>query len=553
MEEDLDLPDIQGNVIRGYGKFGFPKARYFFVQIARNKGKEGREFVEEVRHKVTTAERWEKSPEGAGNPSNPMPHVTLNIGFSWYGLYALELPTRTLRAMPAEYIDGMAKRSFILGDEGPSDPKNWDKVWGADPTDPTRGAHIWISMNGRPNGSADTFEALEAQTKWLCDLIEESDGVSLLEGHGPDGAKYQEASVLYAKDPEHGIVPLSKEHFGFDDGIGDPVFDRQFTLATEEKRVVGRGKLTPDQEWATIATGEFLLGHVDESQEIPPSAPPIEFTRNGTFMVYRKLHENVRSFHDYIDEKAKVFAKVMDVPVEEAKETLRAKMVGRWSDGVPLMQAPTYAEWKKFNEEWDDIPAIKLKKLKKEALSKGEQRRFNDYQRLLIDFKYGDDLEGTRCPVSAHIRRANTRDMLDPRIALPTKDELSGSSLNKRRRILRRGLPYGTYDPETGSDDGEHGIIFMAVCASLFRQFEFVQQQWINYGLDFNVGNDTCPVIGKHEENAKFVIASDPKSGKPPFVCDQLPQFVTTRGGEYYFIPSITALRMIATGIVDPT
>ena len=155
----------------------------------------------------------------------------------------------------------------------------------------------------------------------------------------------------------------------------------------------------------------------------------------------------------------------------------------------------------------------------------------------------------------ANTRRANTRDMLDPRIGSADKSELSGSALNKRRRILRRGLPYGTFDKEKGTDEGEHGIIFMAICASVFRQFEFVQQQWMNYGLDFNVGNDTCPVIGKRDPEAdtKFVIASDPANSKPPFLCDRVPQFVTTRGGEYFFIPSVSALQMIAIGSVDPT
>ena len=125
--------------------------------------------------------------------------------------------------------------------------------------------------------------------------------------------------------------------------------------------------------------------------------------------------------------------------------------------------------------------------------------------------------------------------------------------MNKRRRILRRGLPYGEHDPGNRSDDGEHGIIFMAICANLFRQFEFVQQQWIQYGLDFNVGNDTCPVIGKHDKGDKFVITSDPESGKPPYICADPPPFVTAKGGEYFFIPSLTALCMIAMGIIDPT
>jgi deferrochelatase/peroxidase EfeB len=127
-----------------------------------------------------------------------------------------------------------------------------------------------------------------------------------------------------------------------------------------------------------------------------------------------------------------------------------------------------------------------------------------------------------------------------------------GSIMNNRRRILRRGLPYG--EAKDGGDDGdEHGIVLMALCASLFRQFEFVQQQWLQYGLDFNAGNDTCPITGAHGEGAKFVIPADPASGKPPFIMADLPQFVETRGGDYFFMPSMTALRMIAQGLVDPT
>jgi deferrochelatase/peroxidase EfeB len=138
----------------------------------------------------------------------------------------------------------------------------------------------------------------------------------------------------------------------------------------------------------------------------------------------------------------------------------------------------------------------------------------------------------------------------------PTGTE--GSVLNNRRRILRRGLPYGDSSPGV-SDDAEHGIIMLVVCASLFRQYEFVQQQWINYGLDSSAGNDTDPLVGNHATGgaqgpkAKFVIASDPKTGRPPFIANGLPQFVETRGGEYFFVPSMTALRMIGMGTIDPT
>jgi TIR domain len=85
--------------------------------------------------------------------------------------------------------------------------------------------------------------------------------------------------------------------------------------------------------------------------------------------------------------------------------------------------------------------------------------------------------------------------------------------------------------------------------------------QWINYGLDSRAGSDTCPIVGNHSDGtgqepapkAKFVIPADPASGHPPFIADGLPQFVETRGGEYFFVPSMTALRMIGMGVVDPT
>ncbi len=165
---------------------------------------------------------------------------------------------------------------------------------------------------------------------------------------------------------------------------------------------------------------------------------------------------------------------------------------------------------------------------------------------MLVAFRYGGDPEGVKCPVSAHVRRSNPRDMLDPE---PGPGG-GATTLTNRRRILRRGLPYG----ETTDDDtGEHGVFIMAICTSLFRQFEFIQQQWMHYGLDFDVGNDSCPIIGNREPSRKYVIAADPTGDRAPFILADLPQFVETRGGEYFFLPGLTALRMIAAGTIDPT
>lgn len=547
MARKLDLADIQGNITRAYAPFGFWNVRYFFLHVNREKLEEARKFLDVVRERVTTSERW-----GQGEDRAERPKVTLNIGFSWFGLWAFGLPTETLRMFPREFIDGMKPRAHILGDVGKSAPDHWDRIWQDSNQGSGTQVHIWVSMNAQSGEGPDPVPELDAQIEWFRQEIEKSKGgVVLLSGHGPTGENdYQEAHILWGEGSGRARVPLKSEHFGYTDGIGNPVFAGQFEQKIEDVRVVGRGKLMPDQTWAPLATGEFLLGHVDESQEIPPAAFPDDFANNGTFMVYRKLHQNVKTFKEYVADQSGTYAAIMGVSKDEAAETIGAKMVGRWKNGVPLLVAPTYDDWQKFNEDWKDIELIVLKKKTGQAVTAAEQARAAEYNRILIDFKYNGDVEGYKCPVAAHIRRANTRDMLDPVI---NTDGAIGSALNKRRRILRRGLPYGKSDPKNPTDDGEHGIIFMAVCASLFRQFEFVQQQWMQYGLDFNVGNDTCPVIGKHEEGDKFVIASDPGSGKPPYICADPGPFVTTRGGEYFFIPSLTSLRMMAMGVVDPT
>ncbi|HEX2526451.1 MAG TPA: hypothetical protein VHL31_09165 [Geminicoccus sp.] len=539
----LELADLQGHIVRSYGRDGFATARHFFLNIDTRKPADGRRFVNRLRDKVTTAEPW---IGGKGNyPSGksiPMPQVAYNIGFTFHGLRALGLPTRTLQLLPAEFIDGMRARCHILGDVGESAPDKWDPIW-KDPQDleSRKMVHVWLAMHPHLTSG----DAIEHETSWLRQLVADSgDAVHLLSGHrGPD-ADFQAASALVING-----VHVPKEHFGYTDAIGDTVFVGQTDPSVERVRKIGSGKIMPDQSWEPIATGEFVLGHVDESQELPQTAPPWEFMRNGTFMAYRKLHQNVASFHSYIEQAAAEYAQLMKVGKCEARETIRAKLVGRWSDGVPLIAAPTFQAWEAFREQNAGVVAWWDGKTEGKDLTDKEKA---DYMRVLVDFKYSQDPQGIACPFGAHLRRVNTRDMLDPEASPGSKTW--SSTLNNRRRILRRGLPYGSFKTKDHDDAEEHGVIFMGLCASLFRQFEFIQQQWIQYGLDFNLGNDTDPLIGSRAMGGrKHVITADPAGDNAPFICTEMPQFVTTRGGEYFFIPSLTALRMIAMGNVDPT
>ncbi len=537
---ELDLSDIQGNILQDFVS-GYPAARFFLLKI--NTADKARQFVLEYRAKVTTALRWASSKAFAQKIQTTKPDVAINIGFTFTGFVKLGLPTRTLSRLPAEFIDGMKKRASILGDDinvkgtgaQVSAVAQWEQVWQRDEQ-----AHIIIGLNGEIDSYGNPLPGLDRETGILQALCAKYD-LEILTGHDKNNAPWQDACALLAPDAapdapgdkprmEHNKAtykPVPREHFGFIDGISNPVFEGQFGEPHADQMMsIGNGKLLPAikgqsdlDRWAPLATGEFLLGYPDEAQEIADMAAPNELMRNGTFMVFRKLHENLKSFHDYFDSVAALYAKANNLPLADAGAILKAKMTGRWEDGVPVAVAPTISAWRKFNQD-----------------HKGDMTDW-----AYTNFSYADDPQGSKCPVASHMRRANTRDGLNGK----------SSVLNNRRRILRRGQPYGK---TTMDDDGDHGIIFLLMCADLARQYEFVQQQWINYGLDANAGNDTCPIVGNRGGgDSKFIVPVDPQSKETPFIAAGLPQFVETRGGDYFFLPSMTALRMIGMGITDPT
>lgn len=514
MNNALDLYDIQGNICKGYGRYGYPKARYLFLDFHQSEG--ARQLIAELIDSITTSEPWPTSWDQTDKPES-----TTNIGFTYRGLELLELPEKSLQGFPTEFKMGMKHRAALLGDEDISAPEQWDPIWHGEPI------HAWVSINGKD------LAAIEQRFEEIQSLINSSNNaVSIRPGHkGPDGSllPYQDASAVF----ENG-QPTAKEHFGFTDGIGNPYFEG---CGNAESRLPGRGKLNRDGSWSPLATGEFILGHIDEAEEYPLAPTPFLLSRNGTYMVYRKLHENVASFENYVDNMAKDFA--------GSKELLMAKMSGRWrDDGTPLTLAPTDADKAQLERRMQELSK------KADTGDACAKAQLADIKRQWIDFDYDDDKLGAKCPIGAHIRRTNTRGSLE------TEEDafLTKGALVDRRRLMRRGLPYGGDDKVT-NDSSEQGIIFMCIGASIERQFEFVQQQWVNYSNDFKLGNDKDPFLGTHDGKLmdKHIIQSDPESGDAPFFCTHLPRFVETRGGDYFFIPSITALEMIAQGIVDPT
>jgi Dyp-type peroxidase family len=309
------------------------------------------------------------------------------------------------------------------------------------------------------------------------------------------------ASVL-AADSEGGVELVhlqraealagGRDHFGFFDGIAQP--------AVAGSGVAPRpGDGQPDGAggWRELATGEILLGYTDEDGTLP-AAPSAPFERNGTFVVYRKLAMDVAAFRRYVA--------AQNYP--GGPDLLAAKFVGRWPDGTPLTVSPNGPD----------------------ASISGDPARIND-------FSYADDAAGFRCPLGAHIRRTNPRD----------SPGFFDGRLSNRHRIVRRGRTYGPPLPAgLLEDDGaDRGLIFVCFQADIWRQFETIQALWIDDGDPFGLGRDKDFLVGEpFGTQGKMTIQSRPP--RPPFFLKPQPRFVTMRGGEYLFQPSMSALRRLA-------
>jgi Dyp-type peroxidase family len=242
---------------------------------------------------------------------------------------------------------------------------------------------------------------------------------------------------------------------------------------------------------APLKPGEFILGYPDENGPPANLPQPEILSRNGSYMAYRRLQEHVGAFRDFLRQHGQT---------SEEQELVAAKLMGRWRSGAPLVLAP----------EKDD-PALGA-----------DLQRNNDF-----NYKHMDP-HGYAAPLGSHIRRMNPRD--------------TAANMN-RRRMIRRGATYGPHLPEDKPDDGvERGIAAFVICASLIRQFEFAQNVWINDKNFHELGNERDPIIGNQDGTLEFKIPKRPIRKK----ITGLPAFTTVKGGAYFFLPGLKALRYLA-------
>ena len=416
--------------------------RYEFLSFQQPA--QGRAWLKAIREKVPSAKAVTGRIE--------LEKRWVSVAFTWNGLRALGVDEKSLATFPDEFRQGMADRWQVLGDTGTNHPDNW--------------------IGGLAGPRLHAIAILFAR-----DAAERDRSVR---EHKALLAGLPGVEVLSSLDLE-AIPPFQsvREHFGYRDRITTP-------------EIEGTGIEPTPGSGPPIKAGEFILGYPDEDGPAPKLPQPEVLSRNGSYMAYRRLHQHVGAFREFLREQGG--------PAADDQELIAAKLMGRWRSGAPLVLAPD-----------KDDP----------SLADDPQRNNN--------FNYAKmDPQGYAVPLGAHIRRMNPRD--------------TAVNIN-RRKVIRRGATYGPPLPDGASEDGaDRGIAAFVVCASLVRQFEFIQNVWVNDPNFHELGNERDPMIGAQDGTFDMTIPKRPVRRK----IKGLPAFTTVKGGAYFFLPGIKALNYLA-------
>jgi deferrochelatase/peroxidase EfeB len=494
----IDYDDIQGLVRFGYAHM--TEACYLLVKVRDHSA---------VRAWLTDA------PITSAKKLEELPKTALQIAFSREGLEALGVPSSVMKEFSAEFNSGMTQdenRSRRLGDTGANAPSNWR--WGASGQVP----HAVLMLFAEAGGLNAWQQSVQGPV-W--------------------NAAFEEIDCLPTSDLG------GREPFGFVDGISQPQIDWEQT-----REVPTNGNQI---EYGNIVClGEFLLGYPNEygrytdrplldvedrgSSELSSAQDQPDkkdLGRNGTYIVMRQLFQDVRGFWQFLD-------RVSNSSVQE-RERLAAATVGRaLADGSPLVPMSEKA-----------IAGIGAKSTE---IAQNQ-------------FTYDSDAEGTHCPYGAHIRRGNPRNADipgAPRGLLSTLIHILGFGNNHIRddliasarfhRILRRGREYGPkLTPEEAlqpalPEDAERGLHFVAINANIQRQFEFVQNAWMMRTKFDGLTEESDPLLGNRAPvpGCPFTNTfSIPQTGGIRRRIMELPQVVTVKGGAYFFMPSMSAVRYL--------
>ncbi|MEM9062484.1 MAG: hypothetical protein AAGD13_18640 [Pseudomonadota bacterium] len=528
LSDTVEWDDVQAIVRRPFK--GWKYSAHVILTI-RDAAK-AKDWLIELEPRIRTT--WDIYAREGGMTLGPMAHASLhfNIAFSFGGLCKLGLHEDDLARFDEAFREGMApysakglsRRAGILGDLQRNHSSEW--IWGGSA----------VRENGKP--ASTEGRVLQQDVDILLMIFahsrDEIEGFISEISIEADGLEVPFRSSEVASVAGHETEYASHEHFGFKDGISQPLFP-----STMKDRNVSRRW----RDFHEVQSGEFVLGYKNERDEFPetptvprkrdpdgllqpardvdgcPTDDRHDLGRNGTYLVARLLKQNVGTFDETVWKVAYLTATKSDL------QALRRVEKGESDkDGIALLERAAGLLMGR---------ALNGDPLAKDIGPADASKTRNDF-----GFHHMDPA-GLHCPIGSHVRRANPRDSLEP-------DPDTALRLSKQHRILRRGRVYGLCE-KTGNfmrKDGEHtrGLFFICLNADIAGQFEFIQDTWINN-----------PAFGdlEGERDAILAPAIDTRISFPakPFTRwtergDR--QLVEVKGGGYFFLPGRSALRFIA-------
>jgi Dyp-type peroxidase family len=479
----LETDEIQGNILAGFNK---DYASFLFLHLPDDP-QAAQTWLAEIVDEVATMTEVSafndlfRQVRSRHHQRETIEATWMNLAFTFTGLRALGVAEAELAPLPDDFREGMRARAESIGDVDANAPSNWPADLGQVRID----ALMIVASDGLDSRNDEVGHFVRHATRHGVQLVFQQDGMTRRDAPG-------------------------HEHFGFKDGISQPGIDG-FTRSPP-----------PGQD--LIAPGEFVLGY--PRQPVPPEPQPGEqgyppapapdptspqppWLRNSSYLVFRRLTQDVAGFEDFVRETA---------PAEQLSEDLLgAKLVGRYRSGAPLERA--------------NNSAVDPAELDSTAI---DDAHINDF-----DYEQNDP-DGHLVPRSAHIRKAYPRDQEPP-----------GDDGSERRRILRRGIPFGLSFHRGGRPDSpyasdaafphDRGLCFACYQSSIADKFEFLQSTWVNSNEFPQAGDGVDAIISQASETRQIAIPNAPKT---PLQLAK--QWVTTTGGEYFLSPSITALKQFA-------
>ena len=437
------LESLQGNILQGHGR---ERSVHIFLHFNRDEPKAVKQWITELaRHLTSAQQQFDEIEQYRQKQIRAGLFRSFFLSASGYRELQLPFPQHTSGFDSEAFLCGMKAAQHRLNDPV---PQHWEKGYQEPPI------HAMVLL------ADDDPDIVLGEANKVCNEVKAFAQVCAIEP-GRVLRNAQDKSI---------------EHFGYTDGLSLPLF---FQRDLEWERQQGERT----HVWDPGAGPDLVL---------VPDPYGREGCDSGSYLVFRKLEQNVRAFKRW----EYSLARALGLTGEDAKRA-GALVIGRFEDGTPVVLQPT-----------DGRPTN--------------------------TFTYEKDPDGTRCPLQAHIRKVNPR-----RPGMP--------------RIVRRGIPYGERKKEPKDKpslqelptDGV-GLLFMCYQRSIAKQFEFLQYALANNprfpakqepGIDPLIGQPGSSGVGRHKWPAQW---QKPHAPQTPF---NFHGFVTLKGGEYFFAPSIYFLR----------